>query len=220
MTRVAKGISRVSIIEAALAVLDEKGIEGLTVRALARRLGVQAPALYWHVESKRELFDEMGTEISRRVAAAMDTAPPTEGWRDGLALFARVLRREYLVHRDGARIFAGVRITDPAVLRSQERWLAHWTASGLAPEKVARAAQLVTWFVVGFVIEEQERADPRGSRSMVRQPDGALAADLPLITRVGPSLFAQNDERFEFCLDTVLTGLQVRFDSQAPLPES
>nr|WP_300147510.1 TetR/AcrR family transcriptional regulator C-terminal domain-containing protein [Propionicimonas sp.] len=210
----AKGISRESIIEAALAVLDEKGIEGLTVRALANRLGVQAPALYWHVENKRELLDEMGTEVSRRVAAAMDSAPPTEGWRDGLALFARVLRREYLVHRDGARTFAGVRITDPAVLRSQERWLVHWTASGLAPEKVARAAQLVTWFVIGFVIEEQERADPHGRRSLATKPDQDLAADLPLIARVGPGLFAQNDERFEFCLDTVLTGLEVRFDSE------
>jgi AcrR family transcriptional regulator len=219
MTRVAKGISRESIIEAALAVLDEHGMEGLTVRALAKRLGVQAPALYWHVASKRELLDEMGTEVSRRVAAAMDAEPRPEGWRDGLALFARTLRREYLVHRDGARTFAGIRITDPEVLHSQERWLARWVASGLTPEQVARAAQLVAWFVIGFVIEEQERTIPHGTRSIMARPDPDATADLPLLTRVGPGLFAQNDERFEFCLDTVLVGLAVGFDSD-PTPES
>ena len=46
-----------AIVQAALDLLDETGMDGLTVRALASRLGVQAPALYWHVPSKQALLD-------------------------------------------------------------------------------------------------------------------------------------------------------------------
>ena len=79
----AKGISRERIVDTALTLLDEQGIEGVTARALAQRLGVQAPALYWHVASKSEIIDEMGTAVSRRVVAAMAAAEVPDGWRDG-----------------------------------------------------------------------------------------------------------------------------------------
>jgi TetR/AcrR family tetracycline transcriptional repressor len=42
-----------------LDVLDEVGIDGLTVRLLAGRLGVKSPALYWHLRNKQELLDAM-----------------------------------------------------------------------------------------------------------------------------------------------------------------
>ncbi|GGP13483.1 TetR family transcriptional regulator [Nonomuraea glycinis] len=47
-----KGITREKVVAAALELLDEKGIEGVTVRALAERLDVRAPALYWHLRNK------------------------------------------------------------------------------------------------------------------------------------------------------------------------
>ena len=62
------GLSKAAVVQAALDVLNEDGMDGVTVRAVARRLGVQAPALYWHVKNKQELLDEMGTEIWRRVS--------------------------------------------------------------------------------------------------------------------------------------------------------
>jgi AcrR family transcriptional regulator len=46
----------------------------VTVRAVGARLGVQAPALYWHVRDKRELLDEMANEIWRRVSAEVAQA--------------------------------------------------------------------------------------------------------------------------------------------------
>ena len=57
-----RGLSKAGIVQAALGVLDEAGFDGLTVRAVAGRLGVQAPALYWHVRDKQELIDEMATD--------------------------------------------------------------------------------------------------------------------------------------------------------------
>ncbi|HEX8806526.1 MAG TPA: TetR family transcriptional regulator, partial [Candidatus Aquilonibacter sp.] len=63
-----KGLSRETIVQAALELLNELGIDGLTVRALASRLGVRAPTLYWHVKNKQELLDEMATEVWRQIA--------------------------------------------------------------------------------------------------------------------------------------------------------
>src|SRR5690625_4780058 len=98
----AKGSTRERIVAAALDVLDDGGADAVTVRAVAQRLGVQAPALYWHVHGKQELLDEMGTEIQRRVQQAMNPMA-AESWLEALADYARVLRREHLLHRDGAR---------------------------------------------------------------------------------------------------------------------
>ena len=130
----AKGLSRERIVQAALDLLDEDGIDGVTARALAHRLGVRAPALYWHISGMQEILDEMGTEIRRRVAARLEAEPDVEGWRDQLRVFARALRAEYLAHRNGAKMFAGTKLTDPAVLKAQEPWLARWVASGMTVE--------------------------------------------------------------------------------------
>uniref|UniRef100_UPI0024566263 TetR family transcriptional regulator n=1 Tax=Nocardia carnea TaxID=37328 RepID=UPI0024566263 len=128
-----KGITRERIITAALELLDDQGMDAVTVRALASRLDVRAPALYWHVRDKQELLDEMATEVMRRVSSAFAAVPPGDGWRDDLTAYARVLRSEYLLHRDGARVFSGTRITDPNVVRMKEPLFERWAAAGWKP---------------------------------------------------------------------------------------
>lgn len=219
LSSMAKGITRERIVEAALAVLDEGGIDAVTVRAVAARLDVRAPALYWHVRDKQDLLDEMGTEIQRRVqtalAAALDAAldaphPVSQSeWLSGLAAYGRILRAEYLRHRDGARTFSGTRLTDPDVLRAQEPWLRRWTELGLSLRDAVDGAETVTAFVVGFVIEEQERAqsavaDP--SRYDVETRDATLGEGAPLVASTA-HMRDGDGERFERQLAAVLAGL-------------
>ncbi len=209
----AKGLSRERIVQAALDLLDEDGIDGVTARALAHRLGVRAPALYWHISGMQEILDEMGTEIRRRVAARLEAEPDVEGWRDQLRVFARALRAEYLAHRNGAKMFAGTKLTDPAVLKAQEPWLARWVASGMTVEQGVAAAHLVTTFVVGFVIDEQERGATR--RYLLAEPDPSLGEEVPLVNEGARHLFADYDARFELYLDVLLAGIGVRFAGEA-----
>lgn len=206
VSRVAKGITRAAIVEAALALLDERGIDAVTVRAIADRLGVRAPALYWHVKDKQELLDEMGTEIARRVNAVV-VGLPDEEWPASLARYARALRGEYLAHRDGARTFAGTRLTDPQVLRDQEPWLRRAVERGLSLEQVVTATQLVTALVVGFVVEEQERTQSGAARYSVEVRDEAVGDDVPLVRQAGRVLWGDSDERFERLLAVVLAGV-------------
>src|SRR5262249_31947220 len=52
-------LERDGVVRVALRLLDEWGLDGLSLRRLAAELGVKAPALYWYFESKQELLDEM-----------------------------------------------------------------------------------------------------------------------------------------------------------------
>lgn len=208
----AKGITRERIVDAALGVLDDGGIEAVTLRAVASRLEVKAPALYWHVSSKQQLLDEMGTEIQRRVQSALEGIDPDASWQQGLAAYGAILRHEYLAHRDGARTFSGTRLTDPDVLRAQEPWLERWVAGGLDLTAAMDAAEVVTSYVVGFVIEEQERAQSQASdpeRYSVAARDAALGADAPLVAEAGHDR-GDADARFARQLDLVLSGLAAR----------
>jgi AcrR family transcriptional regulator len=203
-----KGITRAGIVATALQILDEQGIHAVTARALADRLGVRAPALYWHIGSKQEILDEMATEIHRRVARQIEAELDGDDWREGLATYARVLRREYLKHRDGARTFSGARVTDLEVLRAQESLLCRWTASGIPLADVGSAGQLLTSFVVGFVIEEQERTQSGGEGYSIATKDEVLGAVVPLVAVAGQSVLTPYDERFERYVEIILNGLE------------
>ena len=198
-------LTRATIVDAAFAVLDESGIDGVTVRALATRLGVKAPALYWHVDSKQALLDEMGTEIARRIAERLQGLPGDVALEDALRAHATAMRTEYLRHRDGARTFSGTRLTDPVVLRRQEVWLAAWAARGIPPERVTDAFEVVTAFVVGFVIEEQEQANP--DRYDIGERDAAVGSDHPLTIASGHYRFRPADVRFTEHLDKLIPAV-------------
>src|SRR5580693_1240709 len=111
------GLTKAGIVQAALGLLDDAGMDGLTVRALAARLGVQAPALYWHVRNKQALLDEMATLIWRRVGDVMAGLPASTPWRELMSVYAATIRAELLGHRDGAKAFSGTTLTDPEVIR-------------------------------------------------------------------------------------------------------
>lgn len=214
----AKGITRERLVAAALDVLDDGGIDAVTVRAVAQRLDVKAPALYWHVRNKQALLDEMGTEIHRRVQSSLHGVIPSASWLDDLDRYARVLRAEYLTHRDGARSFSGTRLTDPGVLREQEPWLEGWTRGGLTLEDAFDAVQTVTAFVVGFTIEEQERsqsdaADP--TRYDLERRNAAVGGDAPLV-QAGGRIRGTADEQFDRQLAIVRAGLAAAIGASDP----
>lgn len=99
----AAALDRDRLVAAAFALLEEDGLEGLSMRRLGARLRVQAPALYWHVGDKAELLGLMARDI---YAAAYAAVPGVQDWRDWLKLFGRALRGSFASHRDGARLCA------------------------------------------------------------------------------------------------------------------
>jgi TetR/AcrR family transcriptional regulator, tetracycline repressor protein len=199
-------LTKESIVRAAFALLDEAGMDGLTVRALASRLGVQAPALYWHIPSKQALLDEMATCVWRQIGDVIAALPADLPWRDLMATYATTTRTGLLRHRDGARAFSGTTLTDPGVIRRQERTFANLARQGFTAEDATRGLLLLHHFTIGFCIEEQSVAraiaagDDRyapGRRAEIIDPQAA-----PRAAEAGPVIFEAPDARF-----TELTGL-------------
>lgn len=102
-TRTPPALDRKLVVDAAFSLLREEGIEALSMRRLAARLKVQAPALYWHFRDKSELLGLMTGAIYRQ---AQDEVGPCADWREWLVEYGRALRRGMLRERDAARLFA------------------------------------------------------------------------------------------------------------------
>lgn len=96
-------LDRNRIIEAAFALLNEEGIGGLSLRRLAARLDVQAPAIYWYIPSKSALLGLMSARLTEGARAASAGA---RDWRDWLTRFGHALHSAFLMHRDSARLYA------------------------------------------------------------------------------------------------------------------
>ena len=89
------------ILDAAFAILDADGFDGLTLRAVADRLRVQSPALYWHVRNRAALVTMMANTY---MAAAARSTLTGRTWQEKLLHSARGLRRAMLQHQDSARL--------------------------------------------------------------------------------------------------------------------
>jgi TetR/AcrR family tetracycline transcriptional repressor len=155
-------VTRDDIVAAGLALLDEGGLEGLTLRRLAERLGIRAPTLYWHVRDKRELLDLMVSEIMDEALADWREPHPGQPWWDWLAGRARALRTGLLAHRDGALMLAGNRPARPA-LPGIERQLAALSEAGFKPPEALLTLLALNAYVIGEALDtqgESGRPDP------------------------------------------------------------
>ena len=146
-------IDRKEIVDAALLLLDEVGIDKLSTRALSARLGVAQPALYWHFRNKEDLLDALNDEIIARHHKRR--APkPRETWDAFTLATALSFRQALLAVRDGARINAGTR---PAASQfaDAERQLKLYVDAGFTLDEAMQISITVARYVVGFVLEEQ-----------------------------------------------------------------
>jgi TetR/AcrR family tetracycline transcriptional repressor len=147
-----KGLSREVLIETGLRLLDEVGLDGLTVRRLAGELGVRSPALYWHIKTKQELLDGMADAIIQ--GAGMGPPRDGESWQEWLRRRARGYRRSLLAHRDGARVVASARRM-PGALGEFEGELSAMVGLGFTPVLALRTITALGNYLNGYVLQEQ-----------------------------------------------------------------
>ena len=200
MTKLDKG----TVIAAALELLNEVGMDNLTTRKLAERLKVQQPALYWHFQNKRALLDALA-EAMLTERHTRSLPEENEDWRLFLKENAQSFRTALLYYRDGARIHAGTRPTEPnfGAAETQIRFLC---AAGFGPKHAVWALRAVSHYVVGSVLEQQASdADER-------------VPDRPDVSEQAPSSFLHDlfhelekegiDAAFNFGLDSLITGFE------------
>lgn len=190
-------MNRETVLTEALDLLDEVGLDAVSTRRLARRLGVEQPSLYYHFRNKKELLGAM----SEAAMAPHATAPlptPADDWRDWFLENTRSFRRTLLLRRDGARLHAGSSPGGTDLDRIAHK-MAFLAAAGV-PEEHARTAMLAAGrFTVGSVLEEQADTDPGdgGDRRAAGPPDPP--PDVPPM---------DHESSFEAGLALILEGLE------------
>ncbi|MCK1820895.1 TetR/AcrR family transcriptional regulator C-terminal domain-containing protein [Streptomyces sp. XM83C] len=205
-------LDRDRVADTALRLLNEVGLDGLTLRAIARELDVKAPALYWHFKDKQALLDEMATEMYRRMmaGASLDSG---DSWRDRLLKANRGLRAALLGYRDGAKVFSGSRFTGMVHAEAQEEHLRVLTDAGLTLAQAVRALTTTFVYTLGFVIEEQGVQPVPGRRreGFDVEERARLLADFPLAAQAGKELFEDWDQHFEEGLALIVDGIEARY---------
>ncbi|MFJ8018339.1 TetR/AcrR family transcriptional regulator C-terminal domain-containing protein [Streptomyces sp. NPDC096339] len=205
-------LDKKQVVDAALRLLNEVGLDGLTLRAIAKDLQVQAPALYWHFQGKQELLDEMATEMYRRMVAGSDLAADAT-WQERLTAGNRGLRAALLGYRDGAKVFSGTRFTGTEHAVQMEENLRAFTEAGFTLPQAVRATTTAYFFTLGFVTEEQGVEPLPGDRREGYDVDERAARmdGFPLAAAAGADLFQNYDEGFEEGLALVIAGIEARY---------
>ena len=184
--------------------LDKVGLDGVTTRKLAERLGVESASLYWHFKNKSELLNEMSAAVLARHHISL-LPVSADDWRDFILDNARSFRNALLANRDGARLHAG---TKP-IASQMEGILAkvgYLVRAGFTKHEAGMALYVISQFIIGCVSEEQARlshaADQKRhskSRGLVVKSSRSAEAEMPSATKA-----------FEFGLNLLVQGLEKR----------
>jgi TetR/AcrR family tetracycline transcriptional repressor len=201
-------LTREHVLTAALDVLDEAGLDRLTMRRLAAVLGVENGATYWHFPSKQELLEEMADAL---LAGVTDDLPTHRPWDEVVSALAHRLRRALLARRDGARLFSGRFFPLPNALAYGETMVGLLVRAGLDVRAATWATDTLTYYVVAHVTEEQLAAAlPDGGQATRARLAAALDPGRhPHLLAAGADLATADPEaHFDHGLALVLTGIR------------
>lgn len=198
-----------TIIVAAVELADEIGVDPLTIRKLATRLGVKPMAIYHHVASKDEILDGMVDAVFAEIAL-----PPGDmEWQAGMRVRTRSARTAFARHRWAAAMMDSRTSPGPATLAHHDAVLG-CLRRGLSLRMAAHAYTLIDAFVFGFALQEAALPFSNGEESagIVSAILESFPADAyPHLAELTMEHVLQPDYdfgvEFEFGLDLILDGL-------------
>src|SRR5215469_1479596 len=211
-------LAREQIVRAAMELANAEGLQALTMRRLAKKLGAGAMSLYWHIPNKDDLLDLM---LDAAFGEVELPEQPSADWRADLRLFARhmlsVLRRYTWL----PSLISSRPLPSPNRVRYVERFLSELEGLGLDFTTIGGILNTVEAYVDGFAQHEAAPEEIRRRTGMTEAEwRAAFAAYLQQILSSGQyptlaRLIAGNaeisaDATFEFGLECVLDGIAAR----------
>jgi AcrR family transcriptional regulator len=163
-------LSRDRVLDAAVALADADGLAGVTIRSLAKVLGLKPMSLYHYVRGKEDVLDGMVD----RVFAEIDLPDLASPWRAAIRARAVSARAVLARHPWALAVLDSRSTPGPATLRHHDAVLGVLLGAGLSLPMTARAYTLVDSYVYGFVL--QEAAVPSGGGSTAGVAEEASAA--------------------------------------------
>jgi TetR/AcrR family tetracycline transcriptional repressor len=207
-------VNREIVVEAGLNLLNEVGLEQLTLRRLAKDLKIQAPTIYWHFKSKDELIDAMATLVLAKGATSLVPSNRASDWKTWVHAFGMGLRQTLLKYRDGARVVAGSRLVDTVYMEAAERIGTRLVEAGFSVRQTVVLLSTVYTFTMSFVIEEQAVFPVGGKRSPaydLRKRNAKLdPIKFPILRQSGAILFDRFEQRYKDSVALIIGGASSR----------
>jgi AcrR family transcriptional regulator len=207
-------LNRERVLRAAIRLADEAGVESLTMRKLAKQLGVEAMSLYNHVANKDDILDGI-VEI---VFSEIERPPIGADWKTAMRQRAISTREALSRHRWAVGLMESRMRPGPANIRLHDSVLGCLRQAGFSVEMAVHAYSVQDSYIYGFALQEngfalQRNSLPADEASLAKMMLRQLPAnDYPYIAEtvggyVTKSGYEFADE-FEFGLDLILDGLE------------
>jgi AcrR family transcriptional regulator len=207
------------VLQAAVKLADEGGIESVTMRRLAEELGAEAMSLYYHVANKDDVLDGIADAVAGEINRAVDRVDvPSAGasWKTAMRRRILAARQVLLRHSWAPGLFETRTTTSPAIIRHFDGLVGLMRDGGFSHDLAHHALHALGSRALGF---SQELFDPGGGAGpgdatafpadMARQFPH-LAAMLTDIAHDDPAStlgWCDDQTEFEFGLDLILNGL-------------
>jgi AcrR family transcriptional regulator len=198
-------LDRDTILEAALRLVDEHGLEALTMRRLAAEVGVEVMSLYHYFPNKAAVLDGVADTLlgELRVARASH-----DDWDTTLREVARSLRRLARAHPRAFPLLATLGLDSPAGMRATEAVVRALSRAGFDPLVAYIAFLTIRSYVMGhalWVINRAPRGEPGSAELAIDQ------RDFPYLTALTPAIaHLRGGTAFEQGLDLILRGIHTR----------
>jgi AcrR family transcriptional regulator len=200
------------VLRAALELADSRGFHALSMRNVAKRLGVEAMSLYNHVAGKEDILDGLVDIVFGEIEVA---TPGTADWKTAMRERAISVRAALNRHRWAVGLMEGRMSPGPANLANHDAVMGCLREGGFSFRDAVHAYSVMDAFIYGFAL--QERGLPfdvpeETTEVMERQRENVPAMDdHPYLVEVAAEMAKAGydyDTEFEFGLDLILDGLE------------
>lgn len=199
-------LTRSRILATALELVDQDGLEALTMRRLADQLRVDPMSIYNYLDDKDALLDGLAEALWEQVELARE-----KDWKQVLRSFAVSLRGLAHTHPQAYSLLCRACLTEPA-LRTMDVSLVALARAGLDRARAAEMLRTLFSYAVGYGLLELSAATPTGSSELERlvSVTRAVPRDAPahLVEVAQLITDCDMDYQFELGLDLILTGLE------------
>ena len=198
-------LSRERVLRGAVAVADAGGIGALTMRSLARELGVKPMSLYYYVAGKAEILDG----IVDLVFSEIDLPSPGRDWQSQMRRRADSARRTLRRHPWAIGLMESRANPGPATLRHHESTLATLRRAGFSVAMTAHAYALLDSYIYGFAL--QEAALPFNPQTATEAITEQFAGEYPYLVEMATKHILRPGydfgDEFEIGLTVILDAL-------------
>jgi AcrR family transcriptional regulator len=197
-------LTRARVLETAIELADDQGVDALSMRSLGARLGVEAMSLYNHVANKDDVLAGMNDLVWSQV----DLAVEDPDWRSAVRRICVSVHSAFLRHPWSCRLHS----SRPGVsrLRYIDRTLMHLRTGGFSADVAYHAHHLLDGYILGYTLQMIDySAGDKGASDEIQELIASVAPDMPYFMEhiAQHAADVPGEPGFEIGLDQILDGI-------------